>query len=99
VHTDPYEYGQSLYSVHFISHNNDKNGIGVPCDEIPEISNATREEAGLNRGVHGTYGKTGITTTYWFSICPPYGYLEYYGYGGSFMQVLPNETETSPLIE
>jgi len=90
VSTDPYEYGLSLYSVNFSSYGNDSVGVGVPCEDVSEISNATREEAHLNRGFDGTYGKRGLHTIYWLSICAPYGYLEYKGYGGTFMRVYQN---------
>jgi hypothetical protein len=66
VKTDPYEYGLSLYTVQFSGLNvSDPLEYGVPCDEIPEISNATREEADLNRGFNGTYGGTGYNALYW----------------------------------
>ena len=87
--TDPYEYGLSLFTVKFKSLNNES--IGVPCEDVPEISNATRESAHLNRGFDGD-GDKGIHTTYWFSICPPYGSLEYNGYYGSSMEVKKNTT-------
>ena len=83
VKTDPYKYVQSLYTVKFKSVDSGTS-IGVPCNET-EISSTTLDWAGLNSGVNGTYGDTGLDTDYWISICPPISGLTYSSYAGSLM--------------